>query len=101
MSTLKLYKSYSFKDKDPVIDIVRTMVEDEGKSYREIAMGSGVSHTTLNNWFNGKTKRPQYATIMAVARSMGYKLEWSREANGKIVKSKRRVVNAREVRGLS
>lgn len=72
MATIQLYKSYSFKDKDPVIDELRTLVKDSGASYKDIHEESGVSATTLSNWFQGETRRPQYATIMAVARSLGY-----------------------------
>lgn len=91
MSTLKLYKSYSFRDKDPVIDTMRTMIADEKVSYAEVAEQSGVSHTTLHNWFNGKTKRPQYATVMAVAGSLGYRVEWVNANASKVIKLKRKV----------
>lgn len=66
---LRLYKSYNFVDKDPVIDRVRSIVA--GKTYKEIAEKSGVSITTLHNWFDGQTKRPQFATVAAVVRAMG------------------------------
>jgi transcriptional regulator with XRE-family HTH domain len=71
MSILKLYKSYNFTDKDPVIDKLRGIVG--GHKYSEVADKSGVSESTIHNWFHGKTKRPQYATVMAVARALGYK----------------------------
>lgn len=72
---LKLYRSYSFKDKDPIIDRIRTVMQDEGLSNQDIADSSGVSATTLHNWFKGETQRPQFATVMAVTRSMGYDLQ--------------------------
>jgi transcriptional regulator with XRE-family HTH domain len=68
------YKSYSFVDKDPIIDEIRTVVEDSGFSYKQIEDESGVSWATLHAWFNGKTRRPQAATLNAVARALGYKL---------------------------
>jgi hypothetical protein len=68
---LNLYKSYNFRNKDPIIDEVRTLVN--GTSYKEIHNASGVSVTTLHGWFNGKTRRPQYATIMAVVHAVGYR----------------------------
>lgn len=73
MQGLKLYKSYNFVNKDPVIDRVRSIVNKEDLSYSEISVKSGVAVSTLYNWFEGNTKRPQYATIMAVVRSLGYK----------------------------
>ncbi len=67
----RLYKTYMFRDKDPVIDHLRTAMQDEGESNATVAVRSGVSYGTINNWFNGPTRRPQFATIAAVARCMG------------------------------
>ena len=75
---LKLYASYSFKDKDPVIDEMRTMIQDSETSYAEVSRVSGVSVGTLHNWFNGATKRPQYATVMAVVHSLGFRAKFVR-----------------------
>jgi DNA-binding phage protein len=74
------YKSYSFVDKDPIIDQCRTIVEDEGETYLKIHEMSGVSTSTLYNWFRGETKRPQFASIMAVVRSLGYDMQLTRVA---------------------
>lgn len=68
------YKSYSFIDKDPIIDQVRTVVQDSGQTYQWIEDKSGVTSQTLRNWFAGRTKRPQFATVNAVLRSLGMKL---------------------------
>jgi DNA-binding phage protein len=77
--TLNLYKSYSFRDKDPIIDKIRTVIQDESASYKEIHEASGVATTTLYQWFDGETKRPQFATIMAVVRALGYDMQIVRE----------------------
>jgi transcriptional regulator with XRE-family HTH domain len=74
---MKFYKSYSFVDKDPAIDIVRTAIKDSGLTYYEVAELSGVSTGTLVGWFHGATRRPQHATIMAVMQGMGYEQHWS------------------------
>jgi transcriptional regulator with XRE-family HTH domain len=68
------YKSYSFIDKDPLIDEMRTIVQQHGASYKDIHEQSGVSASTLTAWFAGATRKPQAATVNAVARSMGWKL---------------------------
>lgn len=68
------YKSYSFTDKDPIIDEIRTIYQDSGVNYAWVHDHSNVSQTTLRNWFDGETKRPQAATINAVLRPLGYKL---------------------------
>src|SRR5262245_16537743 len=65
------YKSYIFRDKDPVIDILRTAIKDSGLSYKAVHEESGVATGTLTAWFSGDTKRPQFATVNAVARGLG------------------------------
>jgi hypothetical protein len=75
---LKTYKSYLFRDKDPIIDRLRTAVADSGLSMKKLQEISSVSNTTTYNWFNGKTKRPQFCTVSAVARAAGKKgIRWS------------------------
>lgn len=71
-TAINVYKTYSFKEKDPCIDELRTIIADEEVSYAEINQMSGVTTSTLYNWFSGPTKRPQHATVMAVARALGY-----------------------------
>ena len=68
------YRSYSFKDKDPIIDKIRTVVGDSGLDYGQIRDKSDVSIGTLRNWFHGETRRPQFATLNAVARALGHEL---------------------------
>jgi transcriptional regulator with XRE-family HTH domain len=68
------YKSYNFVDKDPIIDEIRTVYQQSGVNYKWLEDNSGVTAQTLSNWFTGKTKKPQAATINAVLRSLGYKL---------------------------
>jgi hypothetical protein len=68
------YKSYSFIDKDPILDEIRTVFEEAQVSYKWVEGESGVTSQTLAKWFDGKTKRPQAATINAVLRALGYKL---------------------------
>ena len=79
---LKAYKSYVFRDKDPIIDKTRTVVEDAKMSYSEVEAKSGVSASTMYNWFQGRTRRPQFATINAVGRACGQELVWHK-INGK------------------
>lgn len=75
---LNLKQSYNFIDKTPIIDELRTALEDLHLSYKEIADRSGVSPTTIHNWFSGKTKRPQVPTLNAVGRLVGWQLKWVR-----------------------
>ena len=71
------YKSYSFIDKDPIIDYIRTIVNDSKMSLKRISDESGVSDNTIRMWLYGETKRPQAASINAVLMAIGYKLNIS------------------------
>jgi hypothetical protein len=68
------YKSYSFVDKDPMIDQVRTVIGDSHMTYKAISEASGVNTTTIRGWLDGSTRKPQAATFNAVLRTCGYKL---------------------------
>lgn len=80
-----VYRSYMFKDRDPAIDELRTMIEDHfgdrvnGKSLRQINEDGGPSTTCMVNWFFGATKRPQNATLEAAGRAMGYERVWRKQ----------------------
>jgi DNA-binding phage protein len=77
------YKSYMFRDKDPIIDQLRTVVADSGESWKHIHESSGVSLTCMHGWFKGETRRPQFATVMAVTRALGYDLLLARAGDKK------------------
>jgi hypothetical protein len=74
MAYIRVYRTYNFIDKDPIIDRLRTVLQDEGleKKRHIVSRLSGVAPATLANWFEGATKRPQHATLAAVATSVGY-----------------------------
>jgi hypothetical protein len=78
---LRVYRTYNYVEKNPVIDKVRTLVQDEGliKRLSVVHEISGVSTTTLNNWFNGDTRSPQHSTIAAVITSLGYREEFVKD----------------------
>lgn len=90
MTVFKPYKSYNFREKDPVIDELRTLVRDAGASYREINNESGVSTGCLYGWFNGATRRPSHAAVAAVAGALGYEMTFTKRAGAKVIKFKPR-----------
>lgn len=65
------YKAYPFVDKDPIIDVLRTIKRDVEMKDSEIRDAGGPTTGTLRNWFKGKTRRPQFATVAAAAVAMG------------------------------
>ena len=68
------YTSYVFRreEQDPIIDKIKTIFADYGETVNKVAVQAGIAPATLGNWFNGKTRKPQFATTAAVVRSMGY-----------------------------
>lgn len=81
--TINAYKTYRFKDKDPMIDKIRTVLQLEYPGSRKngstinyslASSHSGVSESTLRNWFEGETRRPQFASMCATARGAGHDL---------------------------
>lgn len=74
MRTFKPYRSYRFTGQDPIVAKIKHIVDESGETNVKLNKMSGVSTGTLGNWFGGKTRRPQFATLNAVARSLGYDL---------------------------
>lgn len=72
MARINIYRTYRWIDKDPIIDAVRTVVEDEKLKTSAVHNISGVATATLENWFNGDTRKPQNATLTAVTSALGY-----------------------------
>jgi hypothetical protein len=86
---VRLYGAYVFKDKDPAIDQLRTLVERHygkrvnNKDLTEITESGGPSTACMRAWFFGKTLRPQNPTLEAAGRAMGYERIWRRMKENK------------------
>lgn len=83
---LQLYSAYRFgqEDKDPVIDVVHTALDEAGVSYGKASELSGVSSSAIYNWIEGDTKRPQWCTVCAVMGALGKEAVWrDKRPNGK------------------
>lgn len=86
---LKLYKSYNFRTKDPAIDAIRTVMQDHfgkrklsSEDYKEVEEQGGPTAGCIKSWFEGKTKRPQNATLEAAGRALGYRRVWRKFKEG-------------------
>jgi hypothetical protein len=80
---MRLYQSYMFRDKDPAIDEIRTVMQRHfGKNnlsneeYAEVEEQGGPTKGCVKAWFEGKTKRPQNATLEAAGRALGFERVW-------------------------
>jgi len=65
-----VYKSYVFRGRDPIIDQALRWINQSGSSLSAIEKLSTVRSSTMKSWRN-KTRRPQFCTIVAVAKAQG------------------------------
>ena len=73
MRTMTIYRNYNFLTKDPVIDAMRTVIKSTEKlKNSETHALTGVATATFENWFNGKTCKPQNATVSQAMAGLGY-----------------------------
>lgn len=93
MADFRMYRTYRWlsREKNPVIDKVRTIVQDEGlyKNMTALHEISGVSVGALNGWFFGDTRNPQHATIAAVLTSLGYEEQYIKQKTIDIEKERK------------
>lgn len=87
--SINYYPTYQFRknEQDPVVDKLRTMMDDTGIKMTRLSEKSGVSYSTLYNWFEKcKTRRPQYACVAAVVGALGFEfaIVQRSKANGKV-----------------
>ena len=69
--TLRMYKSYNFVDKNPVIYRLQTIIDGHKLSLQEVAEESGLSLGCLRAIFYGKTRDPRHSTIARIVIALG------------------------------
>lgn len=78
------YSAYNFVQKDPAIDELRTILQDQnggkldGSLFRKVRDNGGPTEACLRGWFMGKTRRPFSDSLEAAGRAMGVKRKWVR-----------------------
>ena len=99
MAELKLYRTYRYADKNPVIQRVRELIEDENlfKRLGIVHELSGVSYSCIHAWFHGTTRNPQHHTVAAVVTSLGYKEQFVKETEIDIEKERKQFRTHRRV----
>lgn len=67
-------RDYRFIDKDPVVDLLRTLLEGRlpRGTINRLAADAHLSPGTIMKLFYGDTKRPQNFTVDNLLRAMGY-----------------------------
>ncbi|MHC2536966.1 helix-turn-helix domain-containing protein [Bradyrhizobium diazoefficiens] len=69
---LGLRWSYNQIDKDPEVDVFRTLYQKQRIKEDDLAAVAGLSTSTVKNMFGGKTRRPQHQTFAKLAAAMGH-----------------------------
>jgi transcriptional regulator with XRE-family HTH domain len=77
--TMWLTRSYNFVDKDPEIDVFRTLYQKERLKEADLAILAGLAITTVKNMMGGETRQPRHATFAKLAGAMGYKYGLQRD----------------------
>lgn len=67
------FKKYVFlpTEKDPAVEYLRSPFEANTETVNAFAVRAGLSHGTVSNIFYGKTRKPQFATMVRIARAIG------------------------------
>jgi transcriptional regulator with XRE-family HTH domain len=76
---LKLIGSYSFIDKDPVVDRFQAIRAKEKISNKELAILAKLTPSTVYNLFEGKTVKPVHLTLAKLAAAMNYRYDLVRD----------------------
>lgn len=75
-------KAYLFRTKDPVIDELRTLIQDEyggklnRKVLKDIEEKGGAKANTTAGWFFKEVRKPQNPGVEATGRAIGYHRPW-------------------------
>lgn len=79
--------------RDPALDDIVGIIENDGRTHKEVAADAGCSPSTINNWCKGRVYMPQRFTVDQVLRSFGKKLVISdvdkKEINTRLKRKKR------------
>lgn len=62
---------YAFVDKHPIVDELRTAIQESGEPIEYIAQSAGVCRATIDSMLSGKTRKPYSTTLDAIARALG------------------------------
>lgn len=78
MARTRILRPYHFVDKNPIIDVMRSAVKEQGliKKLDIVADLASLSRSTPKGWFDGEVRDPRHSSIMAVMLSLGYTNEW-------------------------
>ena len=89
---------YRFTDPDPVMETVANAIAESGWKVADVVKGvynisNGVvnlHYQTVENWLNGRTRRPQHYNVVWVMKALGFEERWVRRkirANARLARA--------------
>jgi transcriptional regulator with XRE-family HTH domain len=72
---VRLYRTVKRNERDPAMLALCGLMREKNLSPKKISLLTNVGESTIDNWDNGKTSRPQHITMTAVARALGHEFE--------------------------
>src|SRR5262245_22589037 len=80
---------YRFIDKDPIIDVIRTVLQRGGNLSQSqldrVSYESGVAASTIHSWLFGYVRRPQSLSTRFVLEACGVSISYV-DSDGKAVR---------------
>jgi transcriptional regulator with XRE-family HTH domain len=70
----------SFTTAEMLIEEVRNNIFKDGRSYKEIALKTGVAQSTINNLATGKTRWPRPTTLFPALDTLNLEMRLVRRA---------------------
>jgi hypothetical protein len=67
-------RTYQWVDKDPICDVLRTMIQEDGRSPSAIAGAARLADATVLNILYGQTRKPQHTTVSSIYTACGYRM---------------------------
>lgn len=75
---------YRFRDRDPALEELCDLIDKSGLDVLDICRAvvrsskgsASIANSTIYNWLNGKTKRPQSYGMNWVGFALGYERKW-------------------------
>ena len=65
-------REYRFIDKDPICDVLRTVIQNDGRSPSAIAREARLADETVLNLLYGTTRKPRNTTVSLIFMACGY-----------------------------
>jgi transcriptional regulator with XRE-family HTH domain len=76
---IPLWRPRTFTSAEAMLDEVRVLIHQDGRTQKRIADAVGVSQVTVGNIASGKTKWPRHTTLFPLMAVLGYKFTMTKE----------------------